>query len=211
MKVVVFGASGSTGAEVVRAALARGHAVTAFARDPSTLASAGGVSIVQGGARDASAVAAAVGGQEAVVSTLGSRTLRKSDLLERGSANIVAAMESHHVRRLIVLGAAGALYDATTHLDLIGRVVLRILLATMLRNVSRDQAAQEAQIEASALDYTIVRPPFLTNGPPTGRYRVDLEGLPARWRPISRADVAAFMIEQLDDTSFVRKGLYIAT
>ena len=210
MKVVVFGANGAAGAEVLRAAQARGHAVTAFVRDPSTLTAFNGVSIVQGDARDASAVASVVRGQEVVVSVLGSRSLRKSDLLEQSSGNIVAAMQRYQVRRLIVLGAAGAVHDATKHLDAIGRTFLRILLATLLRNVSRDQAAQETRIEGSALDYTIVRPPFLTNGPPTGIYRVDLEGLPAKWRPISRADVAAFMIEQLDDSSFVRNGPYIA-
>ena len=210
MKIVVFGASGAAGAEVLRAAQAGSHTVTAFVRNPASLTAFSGVSIARGDARDASAVAAAVDGQEAVISVLGSRSLNKSDLLERSSANIIAAMERHCVRRLIVLSAAGALHDATKHLDAIGRTFLRILLATLLRNVSRDQAAQEAQIERSALDYIIVRPPFLTNGPPTGRYRVDLEGLPAKWRPVSRADVAAFMVEQLNDASFVRRGPYIA-
>jgi putative NADH-flavin reductase len=211
MKIVIFGASGATGKELVRQARDRGHVVTAFFRDPNTAPAIDGVRVVQGDARAAAAVGAAIEGQDAVVAALGSRSLGKSDLLQQSSFNIIAAMERHQVQRLIVLGAAGALHDAAKHQGVLGRAFLRFLMSTLLRNVSRDQAAQEKQIEASGLHYTIVRPPFLTNGPASGRYRVVLDGLPAKWRPISRRDVAAFMIGQLDDGSFVRKGAYLAT
>jgi putative NADH-flavin reductase len=211
MKIVIFGASGATGKELVRQARDRGHGVTAFVRDPNKAAAIDQVRLVQGNARDAAAVSAAIEGTDAVVAALGSGSLGKSDLLQQTSFNIIAAMERHGVTRLIVLGGAGALHDAGRHQSLPSRVFLRLLLSTLLRNVARDQAAQEKQIEASGLDYTIVRPPFLKSGPATKQCRVDLDGLPAKWRPISRADVAAFMIGQLDDSSFVRRGPYLAT
>jgi putative NADH-flavin reductase len=211
MKIIIFGASGATGKELVRQARNRGHVVTAFIREPKTAPAIDGVRLVQGDARDDDAVSAAIEEQDAVVAALGSRSLGKSDLLQRSSFNIIAGMKRHRVQRLIVLGAAGALHDAAQNQGLFGRIFLRFLLRTLLRNVSRDQAAQEHQIEVSGLDYTIVRPPFLTNGPAVGRYRVVLDGLPAKWRPISRRDVAAFMIGQLDDVSFARKAPYLAT
>ncbi len=211
MKIIIFGASGATGRELVRQARECGHAVTAFVRDTQAAPAIEGVQFVHGDARDAAAVSAAIKGQAAVVAALGSGSLSKSDLLQRSSFNIIAAMERHGVSRLIVLGAAGALHDAAKHQSLFGRAFLKVLLCTLLINVSRDQAAQEKQIEASGTQYTIVRPPFLTNGPFAGRYRVALDGLPAKWRPISRRDVAAFMIEQLKDVSFIRKGPYLAT
>ena len=210
MKVIVFGAAGATGAHLVRQAQKRGHAVTAFVRNRSAPA-LDGISVIHGDARDGAAVSAAIQGQDALLAALGSGTLGKSDLLRETSRHMIAAMERHGVRRLVVLSAAGALYDAGLHQGAVGRAMLHMLLATLLRNVARDQAAQERQVEASSLDYTMVRPPFLTNGAATGRYRVALDGLPAKAGPIARVDVAAFMVGQLEDASFIRQGAYLAT
>jgi putative NADH-flavin reductase len=210
MNIIVFGASGATGIELVRQARDRGHVVTGFVRNAKTAPAIDGIHVIEGDARDAAAVGAAIAGREAVLAALGARSLGKSDLLRESSANIIAAMERHQVRRLIVLGAAGALSDAAANQTLMGRLIMKLLMRTLLRNVSRDQAAQEGQIEASDLDYTIVRPPFLTNKPASGQYRVALDGLPARWAAISRSDVAAFMVAQLEDRAFVRKGPYLA-
>ncbi|MDB5482057.1 MAG: NmrA family protein [Caulobacteraceae bacterium] len=210
MKVIVFGAAGATGALLVRRSLERGHTITAFVRNPSA-PTLEGVRAVHGDARDAAAVSAAIIDHDAVLLALGSRSLGTSDLLEVSSRNVIAAMERYGVRRLIALSAAGALHDAGVRQGPVGRAMLRVLMSTLLRNVRRDQAAQERQIEASGLDYTIVRPPFLTNGPASGRYRVDLDGLPAKAGPISRADVAAFMVDHLEDASFIRKGPHLAT
>jgi putative NADH-flavin reductase len=210
MKIIVFGASGATGVELVRQGQERGHVVTGFVRNAKTASALDGVRVIEGDARDAAAVGSAIAGQDAVLAALGSRSLGKSDLLQQSSANIIAAMQRHDVRRLIILGAAGALRDATANQTPMGRIVLKLLMQTLLRNVARDQAAQESQIEASDLDYTIVRPPFLTNKPRSGQIRIALDGLPARWAGISRSDVAAFMVGQLEDRSFVRQGPYLA-
>jgi putative NADH-flavin reductase len=211
MKVVIFGASGATGIELVRQARDRGHCVTGFVRHTIKAAVGDDLDLVKGNALDAAAVSAAIEGKDAVLSALGSGSLGRSNLLEQTSFNIIAAMERHHVHRLIVLGAAGALHDAGKHQSLPSRLFLRLLLSTLLKNVSRDQAAQERQIEASGLQYTIVRPPFLTNGPLAGHHRCALDGLPPRWRPISRRDVAAFMVAQLCEKSYLCKGPYLAT
>jgi len=210
MRVVIFGASGATGQELVKQALAAGHDVTIFVRDPAKTGRLGDAHTVQGDVHDAGAVSAAIDGQDAVLSALGARSLKETGLLGAAMANTIAGMRAHSVRRLIVLGAAGALHDSGKYQSGMTRLVYWIVKHTLLKNPLSDQAAQERLIEASDLDYTVVYPPRLTNGPRTSRYRVQGDGLPPHSSRIARADVAEFMIKELEDRRFVRQGPYIA-
>jgi putative NADH-flavin reductase len=210
MKVIVFGASGATGKELVRQGQGQGRAVTAFVRDRSTFPSVSAIQIMQGDVRVNDAVGIAVAGHDAVMLALGSGKLGRSDLLARGSENIVAAMRQCGVRRVIALGAAGAIPGAASRQGAMGRLLFAVLTGTLLRNVLADQGELEKNLGTSELEFTIVRPARLTNGPATGTYRVDVEALPAGWRPISRSDVAGFMLAQLNDQTFIRSGVYIS-
>ena len=210
MRLTIFGATGATGMELVRQALEQGHGVTCLVRSPATAKLPAAAVIVAGDVRDADAVARAIAGSEAALSALGSRSLGKSDLLDRASANILAGIKQSGVRRLIVLGAAGAGEDAGKYAGAMQKVVLGLLRSTLLKYPFLDQEAQEARLRASQADYTIVRPPRLTNGPRTGQYRVEADGLPRGAKSIDRADVAEFMLKQLGDTRFVRRGVYLA-
>ncbi len=213
MKIVVFGASGGTGQHLVQQALAQNHLVTAFARRPESIlaAPAPGLTVVQGDIHDGDAVSAAIAGQEAVLSALGSRTLARSDVLEAGMRNIIAGMSSHGVKRIIVLGAAGATADPTRHQGAFTRMVLKLAMTTLLREPFRSQRDMERLLAASQLQYTIVRPPRLLDRAGLGHYRVQEDGLPAGGTTIPRADVAEFMIRQLNDAQWIRKGPYVAT
>ena len=210
MNVVVFGANGGTGKALVDGALAKRYAVTAFVRDPSSLQAREGLRIVQGDALDAAAVSAAIAGQDAVLSALGSRSIGKSDLLDRASANIITGMNEHRVKRLIVLGAAGALHDPTVHQSAQRKIFFTLIKNTLLKNPLADSGKQERRIEASDLEYTIVHPPRLLDDPAAGKYRVDPDGLPVNSDSISRADVADFMLRCLADNIYVRQGPYIS-
>ena len=212
MKLVMFGASGGTGQHLVQQALAQGHTVTAFARRPESILAAPspGLTVVQGDVHDGAAVSAVIAGQDAVLSGLGARSLGKSDVLEVGVRNILAGMAAHGVRRIIVLGASGAAGDAGQHLGAGTRLILKLISATILKEPFRSQREQERQLEASRMDYTVVRPPRLLNGPFTGRYRVQEDGLPPDGVTINRADVADFMLRQLTDGAWIRKGPYVA-
>jgi putative NADH-flavin reductase len=212
MKLVIFGASGGTGQHLVRQALAQGHTVTAFARRPESILAAPspGLTVVPGDVHDAAAVSAVIAGQDAVLSGLGARNLGRSDLLKVGVRNILAGMAAHGVKRIIVLGASGAGADAGQYLGAGTRLLLKLISATILREPFRSQREQENQLEASATDYTIVRPPRLLNGPFTGHYRVQEDGLPPGGVTIDRADVADFMLRQLTHTAWIRKGPYVA-
>jgi len=210
MRIVVFGASGGTGRELVRQGLAQGHEVTGFVRNPGSMEGVTGVRVATGDARNAEAVAAAVEGQEAVLSALGSRTLRDSTLLPEAMTGILAGMRQHGVRRLIVLGAAGAWPGASSKVSGVGKVIVGVLRLTLLRRAFAAQRAMQELIFASDVDWTIVQPPFLLNEPGRGVYRVDGEGLPPRGMRIARGDVAAFMVAQLGSAEWVRKSPFIA-
>ena len=212
MNVIVFGASGGTGRELVKQLLAAGHAVTAFVRNVESIPLAPRLTIMQGDVLGAPEVASAIaaGPHDAVMTALGSRSLAEGDLLDRSSANIIAGMKAAGVRRLVVLGAAGALHDSGKYATAARRLFFKVLKGTLLKNPLQDSAAQERRVEASDLEYTVVHPPRLHDGPRTGRYRVMADGLPPAGDRIARADVADFMVKQLTDAQFVRRGPYIA-
>jgi putative NADH-flavin reductase len=203
VNILVFGATGPTGHEVVMQALSRGHAVTAFVRNPQTLSiSDERLRVVTGDTtRDEPKIAEAVRGQDAVVSALGRRSTFSSDhLIERSMRAIVPAMERAGVRRLILMSAFGV-GESRRDAPLIPRIMYRVLL----RDIFADKQAGEEHLRRSSLEWTIVYPVLLTDGPLTGSYRVgerlELHGLPK----ISRADVAHFILTEMENGAFVRK------
>jgi putative NADH-flavin reductase len=209
MRIVVFGASGGTGRELVKQGLAQGHEVTAFVRNPAAYTGGGRLHVVVGDARDAKAVSVAIVGQQAVLSALGG-TLGDDTLLPESMGHILAAMKQEGVRRLIVLGASGVDPGAAKRLSGGTRFFLRVLQATMLKKPFRSQRAMQMRIHASDTDWTVVQPPRLLNKPGTGSLRVDGEALPANGTQIARADVATFMLAQLTSEEWVRKSPFIA-
>ena len=211
MKIVIFGATGGTGQELVKQALAAGEDVTAFARDPSKLALGSAVHVAPGDALDPVAVGKAISGQDAVISALGPRSLNDSVLLPRSMTHILAGMKEHSVRRLIVLGASGTMPNAAERLTPVKRGLFRLVKATLLRKPFESQTAMQAMVRASSTEWTIVQPPRLLNSPGKGRYRVHGEALPANGAVIPRADLAKFMLAQLTSAEWVRRDVYVAS
>ncbi len=198
MKVVVFGATGRTGKLLVAEALARGHHATAFARNPQSLdLKHPNLVVVQGDVLDARSVSRAMAGQDAVLCALGTLARKPGTAVSEGTRNITKAMRDFGVRRLVCLSAAGVLGDDAGFL--FGRIVLPLLL----RRVFAEKRLQLSVIQESGLDWVLVRPLMLTDGPRTGQYRVTLD-CPSG-RRVSRADVAEFMVKQIEDDGYVRK------
>ncbi len=210
MNVILFGASGGIGRLLLAGALERGHTVTAFVRHGQSLEQRDGLRIVEGDLFDPQSVGDAIDGQRAVFCALGARSLKAEPLLSRALPLIISGMHFHMVDRLITVGAAGALYPAGKYQPQLANLVFAIVRRTMLRHPMADQRSQERLLAASDLDYTIVRPPRLTDEPATGKYRVLPDALPSSSRHISRADVADFMLQQLTDPRFHRRGVYLA-
>lgn len=195
MNVIVFGATGGIGRALVAQAVAEDHRVTAFVRaGGQTGELPANATIVTGDVTDPDAVREAIKGHDAVLCALGAPLSSKAHVRARGTANIVTAMHSGGVRRLICVSALGV-GDSR---DMLPWSYKYVLIPLFMRKLYADHALQEQHITQSGLDWTIVRPGVLNDGPRTGTYRI---GFTSEERPssskISRADVADFMIREL--------------
>jgi uncharacterized protein YbjT (DUF2867 family) len=199
MKVLVIGASGATGTIAVRLLLERGDEVTAFVRSDLPTKHER-LRLARGDVRDASSIEAALEGQDAVFSAFGPRSLKKSDIQEAFMRNLVGAMKTKGVKRLVNLSAWGV---GETHdsLPFIGRLFVDLLLSRMMEDKHRG----ELILVKSDLDWINVRPGRLTNGRKRGGVKASLD--PKGLKPfLTREDLAEFMIDQLSRDTWVRQS-----
>lgn len=199
MKIIVFGASAGTGRLVVDEALAAGHQVTAFARRAESLDERAGLTRVKGDVHDLAAVEKALRGHDAAVIAVGGTSLGKTSLVTDAARNIAAAMKKVGVSRLLVMSHFGV-GDSRPRAGFVYRSIVEPLF---LKNIAVDKLAAESFVRTTDLDWTIIRPANLTNGKRTGRAKGLLEGAPAM--RVSRADVAAFIVDELGARRFVRQ------
>jgi putative NADH-flavin reductase len=203
VKLVIFGASGATGLQITAQALETGHANTALVRSPAKLGDlAARVRVMAGDVTDRAAVERASDGQAAAIVALGaSNPFRRMPSLAVGMHNILMALEAANVTRLVYLSAD------TVDRKRLNFLRRRLIVPLFLAATAADHELDEAMIRQSRLAWVIVRPPMLTNGARTGRYHAG-ESLQAE-TPIprlSRADVAAFMLDQLEDDQFLHQA-----
>lgn len=208
MNLLVIGASRGTGAQLTRLALARGHRVTAFSRHPERLGlQHERLRLHTGNMHDAPTVQAVMPGHDAVAITASAPTLKgfrdQPDYFSRGTAHAIEAMRTHGVPRLIVLSACGV-GDSLPLMNLAGRLFVRWVVAIPFA----DHARQEDLTRASGLEWTIARPMRLTNGPARGRFvrQPQLQKVPSS---ISRADVAAFLLEAAEGDQWLGKTVHL--
>ena len=211
MKIAIFGASGATGRLLTRRCIDGGHRVTALLRTPGSFDMRGQIHVVEGSVFDADRVARTLDGADAVLSALGAHSLCREDVLERAVPVIVGAMQEKGVRRIVVLGSAGARDGAMARQPAWRRwVVEKLVNRTLLKWPVASQRAQYAALASSGLDWTMAMPPLLTNGRGRGHWRVDAETLPPGASRIAREDVASFMMQELVEREWVGKGVYIS-
>lgn len=201
MRLLLLGATGRLGGHVLNEALARGHAVTAVVRSPPSLTvTHPRLTVLQGNVRDAEAIAHAMPGHDAVVTTLGAKRAGETpDMLEIAARHVVAAMTAAGVPRVIVLASAGILQrDAETlRRDAPG-------YPAAFREGSGAHLAAYRHYEASDLAYTILCPPELEPGP-AGPYEVMVDYLPEGPKRIAMASAAGFMIDALEQGLYLRQ------
>ncbi|WP_348267646.1 SDR family oxidoreductase [Edaphobacter paludis] len=211
MKIAIFGASGATGRLLTKRCFDAGYEVTALLRHPETFPLRIAVHAVNGSVFDPAAVAQTIEGADVVLSALGAKSLKKEDVLERAVPVIVAAMQQKGVRRIIVLGSAGAKPDALDKQPAWRRwIVEHLVYNTFLKWPVASQRAQYAALSASDLDWTMAMPPMLTNSRGRGKWRIDPDALPPNASRISREDVADFMMQQINNPQWIKKAVYIA-
>jgi putative NADH-flavin reductase len=205
MRVAVFGATGRTGRLVVEQLREEGHEVVAFARDPSKILEGHDerLRVVRGDVLDAVAVEEAVEGADAVLVALGHTKTSTRDVQARGMENIVAAMRKHGVRRLVSLTGAGV-RDPKDEPKVVDRAITG-LLKLLQRDVLEDAERHAGILRDSDLDWTLVRAPRLVDGERTGEYRAGYIGKDSGTK-VSRADVADFMVRQLDDDEYLHRA-----
>ena len=205
MKLLIFGATGGTGRQLVTQALEQGHAVTACVPLATALGiKHGNLSVFQGNVLDEQAVLSAVFGKDAVISALGSRTPGLPDLIQ-GTRNILTAMDQCAVRRSLWVTSFGA----GESLRQMGWLARTVIVKGFLRAAIEEKESQERIITQRDGEWIIARPGGLTDGPRTGVYRVIPSDAPVQLsRPaISRADVADFLLKNLTDNTYVRRAV----
>jgi putative NADH-flavin reductase len=198
MQIALFGATGGTGRQVMEQALASGHAVTALVRDPAKVEARPGLNVVCGDVLDQEATSRCVQGADAVICVLGSG-VGAEPVEARGTQRIIEAMQSNGVRRLVAVTSLGV-GDSREQVS----AQFRQAMDTVLQPIIAAKTEQERLIRASGLDWTIVRPGGLSDGPRTGDYRSGADptlmaGL------VSRADVAEFVLRQLSNLTYLHR------
>jgi putative NADH-flavin reductase len=203
MNILIVGATRGIGRQLLEQALASGHGVTVLARDPRRLAMQHErLRVIKGDILDAESVARAMAGQDVVCCTIGVKVpWPPVTVFSKGTGNLLQAMKKTGTRRLICVTGIGA-GDSRGHGGFLYDHLIRPFL---FGPVYADKDRQEALIKASDVDWTIVRPGFLSNGPLTKNYRMltDMTGVIAG--RISRADVAHFFLKELESKQYLRQ------
>jgi putative NADH-flavin reductase len=210
MKLTIFGATGATGTSLTEQALAAGHEVTAVVRDAARLGVPAHprLRVVTADVMDPASIAPALEGADAVISAIGPRGTGPTTVIQDSVRSIIAAMEKTGARRFVqVSGSVVADEGESLYMRYLVKPVAR---RTFLRHVNADMHAGDEEIRRSSLDWTILRPPALTDKPATGTYRMAIDrNLPHGFK-VSRADLAACMLALLDDPASVRRHVAIA-
>lgn len=203
VRLLIVGATGGTGRQLVGEALARGYVVTALVRDPSRLrVQHENLRVVRGDVRDHASIETAVRGQDAVISALGhKRFFYPTRVLSEGTGNLLRAMETHGVSRLVCITSLG-IGDSAGRM---GLYYTLFVIPAILPFYFWDKTRQERLIAASGLQWVIVRPGALTNGARRRTYRHGHDvGSLVRTVHISRMDVADFVLNQMTDDTYLR-------
>jgi biliverdin reductase / flavin reductase len=209
MKIAVFGASGQTGREIVTQALERGYEVTAIVREPRAMKLADTrLQTIKGDANNIDSFRDAVRNQDAVVSALGVsgffHSLRPMTFYRTTARNITDEMKRATVERFLCVTSAGVVKNPGAPL------VYNLIVQRLLRHKYEDMRQMEQVVQASGLQWTIVRPFRLTNGKRTGRYRIAANGHLQGGSSISRADIADLLLRELEDGEHLRRALAVS-
>ena len=200
MKLFILGATGGTGRHLIQQALSRGHQITALVRSPQKITRRDPkLTILTGNPLNASELRAALHGHEAVISALGPHSPARTTAATDCARTMVSAMRDAEVQRLIIV--SGALLFSSVGL----LTPLFALVRIVFSNVARDHGAAEQLVIGSRLQWTIARPPYLSDGPLTGGYRIREGGHPPLGLNISRADLAHFLLDVAEKNTYLQK------
>lgn len=209
--IVVLGANGGIGSEVVQIALKQGHRVTAILRTPDKLSIEHPMlTAVKGDILDCNNLAHLshyITNKDVVISAIGKSSLKKTNLYSEGNKNLVDLMNKAGVSRAFFISAEGL--EVNPSFPFFIKFATRYILQVLLKNPFADLKRMEAVVKNSELNWTIMRPPSLTNGPFTGNYRIAIDGFLNKGMRISRADLAHFMVTNIFNSHLFKKTVEI--
>src|ERR1700722_10988513 len=210
MELTVFGATGATGTCFTEQALAAGHQVTAVVRDPARMSvpTRAGLRVVTADLMDPGAISGSVAGADAVLAAFGPRGTGPTTVLREGTRSVVEAMHKEGTRRLV--SVSGSIVSDEGEGTVMRYLVKPLARGTFMRHVNEDMIGAEEQIRESGLDWTIVRPPRLTNEPATGAYRTAIDQNLPRGLTVSRADLAAYLLAVISDPATIHHHVAVA-
>ncbi|MEU4220230.1 SDR family oxidoreductase [Actinoplanes sp. NPDC026623] len=203
--VVVLGAAGRTGRLIVAEALRGGHRVTAAVRDPASMPATPGLRVERADVRDTGSLRAVIQGHDAVVCAIGPAGRKAGNLYSDAARATVAAMRACGAHRLLAITSVGVRLDDPHH-----AWWYRALIRPIGADLYADMARMERIVRDSDLDWTFVRPTHLRDREPTGTYRVSEDSTPEGGRRITRADVARFIVEELEAHRWSRRAPSLA-
>lgn len=212
MRIAIFGANGPTGRLLTARALDAGHQVVAATRRPEAFPLRHGrLDVHAADVRDPAAVSAVIDGCDAVVSALGVPfTRRPITTYSAGAQHVIAAMHQHGVKRLVVVSSSAI--HPHHHADggfLLNRVLQPIVTKTIGKTTYADMRRMEELVRASDLAWTIVRPSGLFDLPETTDFQLHEDQAPGVFT--ARCDLAAAMLDQLDDDTYLAKAVAVTT
>lgn len=200
MKIALFGGSRGVGRQALEQALAQGHDVKALMRNPAEFDfSHPHLTVVPGDVLRPADVAECIAQADAVICSLGGTANNPGDVVSSGTRQIIDAMQAAGARRLVVVSSIGV-GDSKDQVPF----AFKMLMKTVLKAAMEEKEKQETLVKASNLDWVIVRPGGLTDGPRTGNYAFGV-GKSIKAGQVSRADVAEFVLKQLTDDTFLRQ------
>lgn len=209
LNIAVFGANGGVGRQTVLQALNTGHNVTAIVRTPGKLTiEHPALEIVQGDVLLSGTLDKPLKNNDIVISVIGNNSLGRTTLFSQGVENLISAMKRTGTHRAYFISASGLEVNPTHSWPV--RLATKYILQSLFRNLYADLGRMEKIIKGSNIDWTIVRPPRLLDGPGTGNYRTALDSFLHKGLAISRADLAHFIVQNLSNESVVKKRVEIA-
>ncbi|QGH33685.1 NAD(P)H-binding protein [Gracilibacillus salitolerans] len=211
MKLIVFGATGDTGRQLVKQLLSEGHEVTAVVRQPDQFTmSDKHLQVIKGDVLNPSTLEKSMTGKDAVLSAIGVQHRKPTTVYSKGIENIKKAMRKCEVQRLICLSSE--MIKPREDFTLMERIT-SLFLKRILKHLYKDMERMEQKIFQSNLDWTIIRPPRLTNGSRTSKHRISINQPVTKAKSIkgiSRADLAECMVTQLNNPDSISSIIYIS-
>jgi putative NADH-flavin reductase len=208
-KILVIGANGGVGAEVVKLALQQGHEVTAIVRNPDRLKIRHDhLTIVKGDILQPETIRKSFEGKDIVVSAIGSNSRKATTLYSEGNRNVLNAMKETGVKRAFFISASGI--EVNPSFNFVLQWATKNILQRLFKEMYKDLERMEAVIHNSDLNWTIVRPPRLTNAGTSGNYRISINRYLDQGKSISRADLAYFILANMHNDSIYKSTVEVA-